>query len=260
MSKDSDSQKQIRLVYILCHVTTDMCKALADIIIRYNGRYCYHTLYRNCQCFIEDALKALGVKNPTVIGYQGGLSEYLLTLKKGLPRFVYFSNHAELESYLTEKENNGKVNEITQIELEFLLVQYFRFHFEQNRGNELDTNLTCKEPTCCMQHLESHIQFETLIMHKYLKQPMTKDTLGAEERPKDFTDEGSKDSTDRGCEMIGVQDTEQGRAEAAQCYIQAMEEKLAQSHCQIQEMTRHMEERMMKRERRDCSTCSTGEG
>ena len=53
--------------------------------------------------------------------------EYLHTLEKCLPHFLSFSSHAQLESYLVEKRDNGKVNEITQTELEYLLVNYFAF-------------------------------------------------------------------------------------------------------------------------------------
>ena len=104
--------------------------------------------------------------------------EYLHTLEKCLPHFLSFSSHAQLESYLVEKRDNGKVNEITQTELEYLLVNYFCFHFKQKRGDKSDANWICKEPSCCMRYLECHIQFETLLIHKFLKQSLT-DTLGA---------------------------------------------------------------------------------
>ena len=86
--KISDSQKHVYVM--LCHVTTDKCKALADIIAEYNSYYYYHTVYCNCQHFIDDALKALGVRNPIVIDCPSGLvhaDEYLHTLEKGLLTF-----------------------------------------------------------------------------------------------------------------------------------------------------------------------------
>ena len=53
-----------------------------------------------------------------------------------------------------------------------------------------------------MRYLESHIQFEALLIHKFLKQSST-DTLGAEERPKGITD-----SIVKRCEMIDMKDME----------------------------------------------------
>lgn len=167
----SDYQKQIELVF---HVTAEkhrQLETLVDVIIRYNELYYYNLIDRNCQHFVTDALKALGVEKP--INFTGGLGEYFEALKKGRSSSVQaqFASHAELDSYVSTKEGNVEINKMEQNDLEFLLAQYFRFHLEQkSKLQDQNADLrdwACKEPACCMQRLEKQIRFERLRIHNF---------------------------------------------------------------------------------------------
>ena len=167
----SDYQKQIELVY---HVTAEkhhQIQALVDVIIKYNTTYYYNLFDRNCQHFVIDCLKALGVEKP--IQFTGGLREYFKALKEGRSSSVSakFANHAELDRYMKEKEDSGEIKTMTQNDLEFLLAQCFRFHLEQKSQlqdkNANLSNWVCTESTCCMKQLERQIQFETLRIHSF---------------------------------------------------------------------------------------------
>ena len=167
----SDYQKQIELVY---HVTAEkhrQIKALVDVIIKYNTTYYYNLFDRNCQHFVADALKALGVEKPTE--FTGGLREYFKALKEGRSSSVYakFANHAELDKYVKEKEDSGEIKTMTQNDLEFLLAQCFRFHLEQksqlqDKNADL-SNWVCTESSCCMDRLERLIHYETMHIHNF---------------------------------------------------------------------------------------------
>lgn len=167
----SDYRKQIELVY---HVTAEkhrQIEALVDVIIKYNTTYYYNLVDRNCQHFVSDALKALGVEAPTQ--FTGGLREYFKALKQGrsLTKTSRFADHAQLDKYVKEKEDNGEIASMTQNDLEFLLAQCFRFHLEQKsqlQDQNADlSNWVCKESTCCMERLERLIHHESLRIHNF---------------------------------------------------------------------------------------------
>ena len=169
----SDYTKQIELVY---HVTAEkhrQIEALVDVIIKYNTTYYYNLVDRNCQHFVADALKALGVEEPTQ--FTGGLRNYFKALKDGRSDSMYarFASHAELDGYVKEREDSGEMKRMAQNDLEFLLAQCFRFHLEQKSQLQLQdkqANLRdwkCCEPTCSMQRLERLIRFETLRIHNF---------------------------------------------------------------------------------------------
>ena len=167
----SDYRKQIELVY---HVTAEkhrQIQALVDVIIKYNTTYYYNLFDRNCQHFVSDALKALGVEKP--IQFTGGLRDYFKALKQGRSPSVVakFTDHSMLDRYVKEKEDSGEIKTMTQNDLEFLLAQFFRFHLEQKsqlQDQNADlSNWVCKESTCCMERLERLIHHETLRIHNF---------------------------------------------------------------------------------------------
>lgn len=171
----SDYRKQIELVY---HVTAEkhrQIEALVDVIIKYNTTYYYNLFDRNCQHFVTDALKALGVEKPTQ--FTGGLRDYFKALKGGRSPSVLakFTDHAQLDKYVKEKENSGEIKTMTQNDLEFLLAQCFRFHLQQKsqlQDQNADlSNWVCKEPTCCMERLEHLIHYKTLRIHNFTTIP-----------------------------------------------------------------------------------------
>ena len=167
----ADYQQQIELVYNFTAEKHRQIEALVDVIIRYNRTYYYNLFDRNCQHFVADALKALGVEKPTQ--FTGGLREYFVELKKGRSSAVAakFPNHGELDKFVKGKEENGEINKMEQNDLEFLLAQCFRFHLEQKsqlQDQNVDlANWVCEEATCCMQRLERLIRFEALRIHNF---------------------------------------------------------------------------------------------
>ena len=167
----SDYRKQIELVY---HVTAEkhrQIQALVDVIVKYNTTYYYNLFDRNCQHFVADALKALGVEEPPQ--FTGGLRDYFKALKEGRSPSVLakFADHAQLDKYVKEKEDSGDIKTMTQNDLEFFLAQCFRFHLEQksqlqDKNADL-SNWVCKERTCCMERLECLIHYKTLRIHNF---------------------------------------------------------------------------------------------
>ena len=168
-----DYRKQIELIYKVTAEKQRLIDNLVEIIITYNRQYYYDIIRRNCQHFVTDALKALGVSEP--IEFTGGLGEYFRALKQGRSKVLQgkFTNHVHLDTYVREKEQNGEISQLTRHDLEYLLAQYFRYHLEQktrllrdNKEAELG-EWSCEVKGCCMERLEQRIDFESLRIHNF---------------------------------------------------------------------------------------------
>ena len=168
-----DYQKQIELIY---HVTAEkrrLLDNLVEVIVTYNRQYYYDVIRRNCQHFVTDALKALGVNEP--VEFTGGLREYFHALKRGRSPAVLakFTDHSHLDRYIIDKEQNRGIDKLTKDDLEYLLAQYFRYHLErksklQLNSREMDfTEWSCEIKDCHMEMLEQRINFESLRIHSF---------------------------------------------------------------------------------------------
>ena len=168
-----DYRKQIELVYKVTAEKQRLIDSLVEVIVMYNRQCYYDIIRRNCQHFVMDALKALGVNEP--IEFTGGLGEYFKALKQGRSRALHakFTDHVHLDSYVREKEQTGEINQLTKHDLEYLLAWYFRYHLEQktqlqrdNKEEEL-CRWSCEVKGCCMERLEQRIDFESLRIHNF---------------------------------------------------------------------------------------------
>lgn len=157
-----DYDKQINLVYDVTASRGAMIEKLIEVISKYNRMFKYHILYRNCQAFVIDAMKAMGIEKPPVM--TGKLGQYFMKLKKGVKSVPKeFRTHEDLDQFVQESQTNGKFAKLTQNEKEHLLCIYFKFHLEY--ANEEEGDWTCKAPNCKKDEVEAaiegHLQFET---------------------------------------------------------------------------------------------------
>jgi hypothetical protein len=168
-----DYRKQIELIYKVTAEKQRLIDNLVDVIVTYNRQCYYDIIRRNCQHFVIDALKALGVTEP--IEFTGGLGEYFKALKQGRSKALHakFTDHVHLDNYVREKEQSGEIGQLTKHDLEFLLAQYFRYHLEQKtrlqqeeKGVEL-SEWGCEVKGCSMERLEKRIDFESLRIHSF---------------------------------------------------------------------------------------------
>lgn len=166
-----DYQGQIELIFRATAEKSRLIDELVKVIVKYN-RHCYYNLIdRNCQHFVLDALKALGVEKP--IQFTGGLGEYFKALKLGRSKSVpvQYKNHAELDVYVKCCQANNKLDSMPQGDLEFLLAQYFQFHLQDRDQYKKDPvameNWKCTERECHMQELEKRIELKNLRIHNF---------------------------------------------------------------------------------------------
>lgn len=151
-ARKMDLKRQIEQVF---EVTKEKQKAinhLIEVIIHYNESYEYNVLTRNCQHFVIDAMKALGIDE--VPQFTGIFQNYLKELKKGKSTDILekFDSHAALDEHVNAIIKPG----LSQHDLEYLLCQYFMFHVSSRKEspNAQDPNWRCEEETCRMSDIE----------------------------------------------------------------------------------------------------------
>ena len=117
-----DYDTQMNLIVDMATDKAKLIHQLAEIIVKYNKSYYYRTFGRNCQSFVQEAMKALEIKNPPPLG--GKMNEYYQHLRSRKTVPSSFSNHAELDAYISGELSGLKVKE----DMEYLLCLYFNFH------------------------------------------------------------------------------------------------------------------------------------
>ncbi len=156
-----DYEEQIHLVYSATASRGAMIEKLIEVISKYNRMYTYHFLFRNCQAFVLDAMKAMGIEKPPEMS--GKLREYFNKLRKGVKNVPKeYQTHEDLDQYVQDSQRNGKFAKLTQHDKEYLLCIYFKFH--QEAASKEEWEWACKAPNCRKDEVEAAIvgrlQFE----------------------------------------------------------------------------------------------------
>lgn len=154
-----DLKKQIEQVFEVTKEKQQALNRLIQVIIHYNETYDYHVLVRNCQHFVIDAMKALGVEE--VPQFTGVLRRYFEELKCGKSQNILekFDSHAALDEHVNSIIKPG----LTQHDLEYLLCQYFMFHVSSRRQSPhaQDPDWRCEEEDCRMSDIENMLERDT---------------------------------------------------------------------------------------------------
>ena len=165
-----DYGEQIELVYAVTSEKKKLIEALIGVIVQYNKRCYYNLFLRNCQHFVCDALKALGVELPP--NFSGDLGRYFNALKKGRTPSSppEFKDHSSLNQYVKEKLADDSIKEMPQHDLEFILAHYFRLHLESevaNSGGGALSESQCTEGDCYMSEVENLIDLQSMMVHRF---------------------------------------------------------------------------------------------
>ena len=173
-----DTKDEIDLIFEATRNKLDMLHALVKVISRYNGQYYYDAIFRNCQTFVIDALKAMGCTNPPQ--FQGNLKEYFENLKAGDCQ-PQFDGHEALDRYVRENVTNRRTGghegarnqqaggQLSTQEKEYLLGQYFQYHIRGMTESEDPEDWRCPIQNCQMEQLERNIDEQSMSMHRFLR-------------------------------------------------------------------------------------------
>ena len=136
---------------------------IIEVVTRYNKLWEYDPIQRNCQAFVADVLKELKYKLPQ--GLEGNLAPYYKQLKESqAKKCKTLSSHAELDTYVQECLER----ELQTQTMEYLLVQYFRFHVTSLASCANPKRWACSHPDCLMHRLEQRINRTDTLAHQLL--------------------------------------------------------------------------------------------
>lgn len=155
-ARKMDLQKQIEQVFEATKEKQMAINQLIQVIIHYNENYEYNVLNRNCQHFVLDAMKALGVNE--IPQFTGVFQDYFTELKRGKSKNVLekFDTHTALDEHVNSIIKPG----LSQHDLEYLLCQYFMFHVSSRKRSPRgqDADWKCEEETCRMSEIEHMLE------------------------------------------------------------------------------------------------------
>ncbi|XP_064387005.1 uncharacterized protein LOC135335442 [Halichondria panicea] len=100
---------------------------LAEVISQYNRTYYYDVFSRNCQTFVIDALKALGISNKVSIKVEESERMQQLRVRKSGEIPDIFSKHEDLDIFIGEKSQEW-LDKLDPESLEYLQLVYSQFH------------------------------------------------------------------------------------------------------------------------------------
>ena len=154
---------EVELMFFAANQKVELIERLADVITRYNSKFIYHLIYRNCQDFVTDALVALGCQES--LHFPVHLKEYFTHLKfKGVVE-VEFETHGQLDVYIDKCHRH-----LTLANMEYFLAQYFLFHTKEMLRADMIGDWRCPLDQCMMSFLESSVGERPLLLHKYSRQ------------------------------------------------------------------------------------------
>lgn len=161
-----DYSHQLDLQYDLAVSVEEMIERIKKVIIKYNKSRYYNLFTCNCQTFVDDVMKVIGVKNaPQVL--TGKLKDYFkhLTSVKSRITSSDFATHQVLDEYVHTQD----LSTMTQHNREYLLCLYFHFHLEAMR-TEKDADMQCQVEGCLMEAVELSLETtNSLFLQSYVR-------------------------------------------------------------------------------------------
>ena len=117
---------------------------LARVVVLYNRKYEYGLFSCNCQHFVTDVLKVLGIKDMELFRGKLRVKQHLdlLTMRGTSLPFYEFNSHADLDKYVCEN-----INELSDDDLEFCHCHYLLFHAWQKKQPRIQA-WQCPEHAC----------------------------------------------------------------------------------------------------------------
>lgn len=160
-SVSRDKAEVIDSLHEISAVKSELIDALVAVIVDYNSRRYYHVVSRNCQTFVDTAMKALDIKDGPKL--EGKLLQLYENLKAGKSKGVpdAFPEHIDLDGYVTTQiEKDRQLADMPYADLQYLACVYHQFHLIQRaKSSPLSDkeHVTCVKSTCQLSTLVSVI-------------------------------------------------------------------------------------------------------
>lgn len=153
---------------------------LVDLIVHYNSTKEYSVMNCNCQHFVHEAMHALGIKS--IPKFCGPLNDYLQKLKRyeiDIP--AEFSNHDAIDSYVQPRL---QADTLTQHDMEYLLLHYYRLHLNSISEDEDIEKWTCPLRSCQYEFLAEKVDRQAMMCHQFLQKCTRSSATSKMKRPK----------------------------------------------------------------------------
>ena len=152
---------------------------LVEVIVQYNRTKEYSVLKCNCQHFVADALRALGIES--IPKFSGPLNEYLQKLKQyqvDIPE--KFTDHATLDAYVKPKLRGDT---LSQHDMEYLLIHYYRLHLNSLPEDDDIDEWKCEVRSCQYEFLAEKVDRQAMMCHQFLRQRTCSSVIARAQRP-----------------------------------------------------------------------------
>lgn len=155
-----ETYNEVELVFDAASQKLQLINKLARVIAKYNNKYAYHLIFRNCQTFVIDALTELGCTERPKFG--GKMQEYFAHLKRKGKVLEEFRTHEELDVYIETHLSN-----LSTENMEYFLAQYFLFHTNDMLREDGPGTWECHRRTCMSDLLELKLRERALLLPSF---------------------------------------------------------------------------------------------
>lgn len=136
-------------------------KVLAKVA-KYNKVYYFHVIQRNSHDFVCSILEIMKLPPPQPL--ENKLKKYFDFLENAKSSNVpdKFKSHTNLDQYVIEY-----AKDFSEIDMEYIMVHYFMFHFVSRLKEENFHKWECAEPYCKMHLLKAKIDPKQFKIHNF---------------------------------------------------------------------------------------------
>ena len=142
---------QTQLVFDFVAKQDELLKAISLVAVEYNRHKEYDQTTSSSAHFVTDICKAVGIPASTVIT---SLRQFRQHISKSQYALRYFFSHLALDNFVIDLNWHNKTASLPQIDLQYLIAQYFYVHMLNWVERGRPEYWACKEQNCQLPELE----------------------------------------------------------------------------------------------------------
>ena len=142
---------QTQLVSEFVTKRDELLKAIIQVAVDYNRHKEYDEMTSTNAHFMTDICTAVGIPASTVIK---SLWQFRQHIDNSQYASQHFSSHLALDNFVIDLNWHNKTSSLPQIDLQYLIAQYFHFHMLNWVEKGKPEYWSCDEPNCQLPELE----------------------------------------------------------------------------------------------------------
>lgn len=145
-----DLDLQTRLMFEFVEKRDELLKAMTDVVMEYNRHKEYDEKRLTNNHFVADICKAVGIPMTTLVGSLQQFNKSQYATRR-------FASHLDLDNFVIDLNWENKTKLLPQIDIQYLIAQYFHFHVVNWERMKRPQHWTCDIQNCQMSELEKLI-------------------------------------------------------------------------------------------------------